>query len=116
MAFPWTMSTCRDGIGSGGDRRVKRLLQKEKEVSSKYVLIAAKEKTTWNIREPSEERRGEKNNGTNLQRVPAKNNCHKRKVEKTIVVRHSHIPTTTNSQEHSTITRVVHGGIELVLI
>jgi hypothetical protein len=37
-------------IGSGGDRRAKRLLQKEKKVSNKDHLIAAKEKTTWNTR------------------------------------------------------------------
>jgi len=52
-----------------------------------------------------------------------KKNGDKRKVEKIIVARHSHIPTTTSSsrttrssQEHPTVTRVVHGGIELVLI
>jgi hypothetical protein len=55
--------------------------------------------------------------------LPAKNNGEKIKAENIIVARHSHIPTTTNSsrttrssQEHPTITQVVHGGIELVLI
>jgi hypothetical protein len=55
--------------------------------------------------------------------LPAKINGEKIKAKKIIVARHSHIPTTTNSsrttrssQEHPTITRVVHGGIELVLI
>jgi hypothetical protein len=54
--------------------------------------------------------------------LPAKNNGEKIKAEKIIVARHSHIPTmnssrtTRNSQGHPTITRVVHGGIELVLI
>jgi hypothetical protein len=55
--------------------------------------------------------------------LPAKNNGEKIKAKKIIVARHSHIPTTTNSssttrssQKHPTITRVMHEGIELVLI
>jgi hypothetical protein len=44
MMFPWTVSTCSEGIGSGGDRRAKRLLQKEKGVSDKDHLIAAEER------------------------------------------------------------------------
>jgi hypothetical protein len=52
-----------EGLGSGGDRRAKRLLQKEKKVSNKDHLIAAKEKTTWNTRrELSDERRGDEDN------------------------------------------------------
>jgi hypothetical protein len=54
--------------------------------------------------------------------LPAKNNGEKRKVEEIVIARHSHIltmnssRTTSSSQEHPTITRVVHGGIKLVLI
>ncbi|KAF8156390.1 hypothetical protein K438DRAFT_1777472 [Mycena galopus ATCC 62051] len=63
MAFPWTASV---GLGSGGDYRVKRLLQRKKR---------AKEKTTQNTRrEVSDERKGDEDNGTNAQHVPPKNN------------------------------------------
>jgi hypothetical protein len=54
--------------------------------------------------------------------LPPKHNGEKRKVEELVIARHSHIPTTSSSrttrssQEHPTITRVMHGGIELVLI
>jgi hypothetical protein len=55
--------------------------------------------------------------------LPAKNNSEEIKAEKIVIARHSHIPTTTNSsrttrssQEHPISTRVMHGGIELVLI
>jgi hypothetical protein len=44
MAFPWTVSACSEGIGSGGDHRAKRLLQKEEKVGNKDRLIAAKER------------------------------------------------------------------------
>jgi hypothetical protein len=52
---------------------VKRLLQKEKEVSNKDYLIEGKEKTTWNTSgDLSNERRGDEDNGVNLQHVPQK--------------------------------------------
>ncbi|KAJ7254187.1 hypothetical protein C8J57DRAFT_1236912 [Mycena rebaudengoi] len=92
------------GLGSSGDRRAKMLLQKEKE-------------TMWNTRrELSYKRGGEEDNRANPQHVTAKKN---RKVEEIIVARESHILAATNSsrttrssQEHSTATRVVHGGID----
>jgi hypothetical protein len=54
--------------------------------------------------------------------LPAKKNGEKRKVEEIVIATHSHIPTTSSSrttrssQEHPTITRVMNGGTELVLI
>ncbi|KAJ7884400.1 hypothetical protein B0H14DRAFT_2564451 [Mycena olivaceomarginata] len=78
-------------VGSGGDRRPKRLLQKEKRSSNKDHLIAAKEKTTWNSRELSEERRGDKDNGAIPQHILAKKNGDKEK-------------TSRSSKEHHTIT------------
>jgi len=87
-------------------------------------LIVAKEKTTLNTRrELSDERRDDKDNGANPQHVSAKKNGDKEKSKKIIVARDSHILTTTtssrmskSSREHHRITRVVHGGIDLVLI
>jgi hypothetical protein len=70
--FQWMVSTCSEGIGSGGDRWTKRVLQKAKEVSNKDHLIAAKEKTTWNMtKELSDKRRGDKD-GANPHNVPSK--------------------------------------------
>jgi hypothetical protein len=81
MVFPWTVSTCSEGIGSGGDHRAKRLLQKEEKVSNKDRLIAAKERRS---REKSSARRGgaTRKTGQTLDRSQQKNNCHKREVEK----------------------------------
>jgi hypothetical protein len=48
--------------------------------------------------------------GRILTMAQQKTNGDRRKVERIIVARHSHIPT-RSSGEHPTITRVVHGGI-----
>jgi hypothetical protein len=86
-------------------------------------LIAAKEKTMWNTRRVfSDEGGGDEDNGANPRQFPAKTNGDKGKVEKIIVAMHSHIPTTTSTRTtrssggHPEITRVVHAGIEFVLI
>jgi hypothetical protein len=95
------MSTCRDGICPGGDRRAKRLLHKEKEVSTKDHLVTAKNKTKKDVehekRAQRDKRGGDEDNRANLHHGAAKNKGDKRKIAKIIVARHSHIPTTTNS-------------------
>jgi hypothetical protein len=58
-------------------------LKKEKRVSNKDHLIAAKEKTTQNMRrELSDERGGEEDNGANPEHIPAKTNSDKENLKK----------------------------------
>jgi hypothetical protein len=73
------VSTC-SWLGWGSS--AEEVAAKGKEVSNKDHLIAAKEKTTWNSRELSEERRGDKDNGAIPQHILAKKNGDKEKLKK----------------------------------